>query len=77
METASGLTLSASNYDEAVEIWKARFGNKQQIFNDHMEIFLNLDCVTSHYNLKGLRQLCDTVESNVRSLKSLVVPLES
>ena len=76
-EAVSGLTLTASNYDEAVEILKARFGNKQQIINRHMEILLNLDCVTSHHNLKGLRQLYDTVESNVRSLKSLGVPRES
>lgn len=76
-EAISGLTLTASNYDEAIEILKGRFGNKQQIINRHMEILLNLDCVSSHHNLRSLRKLHDTVESNVRSLKSLGVPRES
>ena len=56
---------------------KARFGKKQQITNRHMEILLNLDTVTSHYHVRSLRQLYDTVESNVRSLKSLGVSRES
>ena len=41
-EAISGLTLTASNYDEAIEILKGRFGNKQQIINRHMEILLTL-----------------------------------
>ena len=76
-EAISGLTLTASNYDEAIEILKGRFGNKQQIINRHMEILLNLDTVTSHLNMRSLRKLHDTVESNVRSLKSLGVPRET
>ena len=42
-----------------------------------MEILLNLESVTSHYYARGLRQLPDTVEYNVRSLKSLEVSRES
>ena len=64
-ETISGLTLTASNYDEAIEILKGRFGNKQQIINRHMEIVLNLDSVTSHHHMRSLLKLRDTVESNV------------
>ena len=76
-EAISGLTLTASNYDEAIEILKDRFGNKQQIINRHMEILLNLDTATSHLNMRSLRKLHDTVESNVRSLQSLGVPRET
>ena len=76
-EAISGLSLGASNYEEAIDILKARFGNKQQILNRHMEILLNLDSVTSHYHVRSLRQLHDTVESNVRSLKSLGVSRET
>ena len=76
-EAISGLTLTASNYDEAIEILKGRFGNKQQIINRHMEILLNLDTVTSHLNMRSLPKFHDTVESNVRSLKSLGVPRET
>ena len=56
---------------------KARFGNKQQIINRQMEILLNLESVTSRYHVRSLRELHDTVESNVRSLKSSSVSSES
>ena len=42
-----------------------------------MEMLLNIDAVTSQYNLKGLRHLYDTVESQVRGLKSLGVSAKS
>ena len=39
-------------------------------------MLLNVDAVTSSYNLKGLRHLYDVVESQVRGLRSLGVPAE-
>ena len=76
-EAISGLRLGASNYEEAIEILKARFGNKQQIVSRHMEILFNLDSSTYHSHVRSLRQPHDNVESSVRSLKSLVVSRES
>lgn len=38
---------------------------------------MNVDSVTSTYNLKALRQLYDTIESHVRGLKSLGVSADS
>ena len=76
-EAISVLTLTASNYYEAIKILKGIFGNKQQIIYRHMEILLKFDSVTSHHNTRSLGKLLDTVESNVRSLKSLGVPRES
>ena len=46
-EAISGLILGAPNYEEAVDILNARFGNKQQIINRHVEVLLNLESVTS------------------------------
>ena len=37
-EAIAGLTLSAANYKEAIEILKKRFGNKQLIVSKHMEV---------------------------------------
>lgn len=54
-----------------------RFGNKQQIIAKHMDIFLNLEAVSSQHNIKGLRCLYDSIESHVRGLKSLDVSSES
>ena len=36
-----------------------------------MDALLILQTVTSHYDLKGLRRLYDTVESHVRGLRAL------
>lgn len=77
LEAISGLTLTAPNYDEAITILEKRFGNKQLIVNKHMDQLLNTDGVTSPHDVKGLRQLYDTIESNVRSLNSLGVKAES
>ena len=71
------LSLTNANYEEAILILKSRFGNKQQIINRHMDILLNLPSVSSETNLKGLRQLHDTVQSHMRSLKSMGMAPES
>ena len=72
-DAIAGLALTTANYEEAISILKKRFGNKKQIIGRHMDLLLNVDAVTSDQNLKGLRQLYDHIESNVRSLKSLGV----
>ena len=75
-DAISGLSLSASNYEEAIAILKKRFGNKQQIINRHMDILLNVSPVTNQ-DTRKLRELYDTLEAHVRSLKSLGIPSNS
>ena len=77
LEAISGLTLTSANYQEAISILEKWFGNKRQIVAKHMDTLINVDAVTSQYNLKGLRRLYDFVESHVRSLKSLGVAADS
>ena len=74
-EAVAGLTLTSSNYEEAMSTLKRRFGNKQSIINRHIELLLHLEPVTSVRNLKG--QLFDAVESNMRGLKALRVSASS
>ncbi|CAB4041796.1 Hypothetical predicted protein, partial [Paramuricea clavata] len=77
-ESIAGLSFTNANYEEAIVILKSRFGNKQDILlNLDMDILLNLPSVNSENNLKGLRQLHDTVQSHIRSLKSMGVAPES
>ena len=76
-EAISGLTLSSANYREAIDILQKRFGNKQLIISNHMEILLNIEAVTSEQNVRGLRRLYDDVESHISSLKSLGVAPDS
>lgn len=77
LESIARLTLSSSNYEEAIAILKKRFGNKQRIIARHMDLLLNVDPVKAEHDLKGLRHLYDLVESHVRSLRSLGVPADS
>ena len=72
-ESIAGLTLTAPNYKEAVSILEKRFGNTQQIISRHMDLLLNLEPVSAAHQLKNLRRLYDSVETHVRSLKSLGV----
>jgi len=76
-DAISGLKLTASNYTEAITILKKRFGKRQQIITKHMDLLMNIDPVASPHNLKGLRHLYDTVESQVRCLKSLGVSADT
>ena len=65
------------NYDEAITVFKRRFGNKQQIISRHTDTLVTVNVDTGKNNDKALRQLYDALESNVQSLKSLGVPDES
>ena len=58
---------------EAVSILEKRFGNMQQIISRHMDLLLNLEPVSAAHQLRNVRRLYDSVETHVRSLKSLGV----
>ena len=73
LDAISCLSLPASNYKEAIAILKKRFGNKQQIINRHMDILVNVSPVINE-DTRKLRELYDTLESHIRSLKSLGLP---
>ncbi|XP_028406778.1 uncharacterized protein LOC114529221 [Dendronephthya gigantea] len=76
LQAISGLSLSGDNYIEAVKILQDRFGNKQLIISKHMDKLLKLPSVSSLRDIKSLRSVYDSIESNVRSLKSLGVNSE-
>ena len=71
------LTLTSANYEEAIATLKRRFCNEQFIVSKHMDALLILQTVASHYDLKGLHHLYDTVESLVRGLRGLGIDSES
>lgn len=77
LEAIQGLALTEANYKEAVAILQQRFGNRQQIIDKHMDQLLKVESVTSPRNIVGLRRLFDSIESHIRSLKSLGVKAES
>ena len=72
-ESMKGLSLMGESYKEALEILTKRFGNKQRIIDKHMNLLLNIEGVASAGNIPALRQLYDSIETNMRALKSLGV----
>ena len=63
-ESVAGLTLTTPNYNKFVSILEKHFGNMQQDL---------LEPVSTIHQLKNLCRLCDSIETHVRSLKSLGV----
>ena len=72
--TVQGLTLTADNYDSAIELLKKRFGNTQQIVATHMEELLRLPA--SHGDrAQSLRRLYDNLMVHIRGLSSLGIEI--
>ncbi|XP_028417499.1 uncharacterized protein LOC114541902 [Dendronephthya gigantea] len=76
-ETISGFSLSSENYEEAVELLKDRYGNKQVLISAHVESLLKLPAATTIDETKKLRAIHDKTESNVRSLKNIGINSET
>ncbi|XP_064483072.1 uncharacterized protein LOC135395916 [Ornithodoros turicata] len=70
-----GLTILDGNYATAVEILKKRFGKSELLVTEHMGSLFDLKPVTSISDVKGLRELHETVTVRIRNLKSLGVTL--
>ena len=50
-ESIAGLSLTAANYGEAINILTKRFGDKSQITAKHMKALMSIEAVTSNNNL--------------------------
>lgn len=70
-----GLSLTAANYDSAVEILHERFGKTQQIITCHMDELLKLPACTSE-RPSSLRYVYDKISVHTRGLASLGVASE-
>ena len=66
-----GFRLSGDNYKKALDLLKDRFGNPQILTSVHMNKMIELESVTNIHDLKGLRKLYDSVETEIRNLASL------
>ena len=71
-QAIQGLSLSATNYEAAVEILQDRFGKTQQIISSHIDNLLKIppcnDDKASH-----LRSIYDKIYANICGLESLGV----
>jgi len=67
----NGFSLTSKNYNKALELLKERFGNEKLIVSTHMHNLLRIKPVTRDRDVKGLRILYDSIETQARSLQSL------
>ena len=75
-QAIQGLPLSGENYNKAWELLTERFGNSQLIRSSLMNKLIKLE-KPSNGSAKELRKLYDTIESNVRALKSTGIEKET
>ena len=73
----AGLALSSASYQQAIEVLRKRFGNRQVIISKHMDTLMNMDAISSDQHVGDLRKLYDNTEAHVRSLKSLGIETAS
>ena len=71
LSAISGLSLTADNYNQAVDILKKRYGNKQLLISSHMDKLLSISPVTSLNDIAKIRNVYDEIEVHVRNLNSL------
>ncbi|XP_042149590.1 uncharacterized protein LOC121837829 [Ixodes scapularis] len=69
----SGLQTTAECYKDAIEILSERFGNKQRIQREYLERLRSLPMVKSDRDVRGLRNIYDHVQTNIRGLRALGV----
>ncbi|CAB4015032.1 Hypothetical predicted protein, partial [Paramuricea clavata] len=71
--TIAGFTLTATNYKEALELLKTRYGKKTAIQRAHIQALMNIKPVCNERDVRRLRELYHACETNCRSLKTLGV----
>ena len=72
-KTISGLPLSGSNYNHAVDLLTKRFASMQLIIRKHIEMLMQLPKLNNSSDLKQLRKLLDKTEAATRSLQGIGV----
>jgi hypothetical protein len=69
--TIAGFTFT--NYNEALELLKTRYGKKTAIQRTHIQALTNIKPVYNERDLRRLRELYRACETNCRGLKTLGV----
>ena len=75
--TIAGLSLTATNYQCAIDLLKKRFEKESAIQRTHVNDLIHLPAVFRERDTQRLRKLYDSCEAHNRALKSLGVNEES
>ncbi|XP_057308167.1 uncharacterized protein LOC130646050 [Hydractinia symbiolongicarpus] len=76
-ETISGLSLSSTNYKEAIKILTERYGNPQVLISAHMDCLIRLNKVTNKSDIVSLRKLYNGIENCTRNLSALKLDISA
>ena len=77
LETVSGLSLSSTNYKEAIKVLTERYGNPQVLISAHMDCLIRMNKVSNKNDTKSLRKLYNGIENCIRNLSSLALDVSS
>lgn len=69
------LDFSGDNYDTAWDLLCERYNNKKLLVHNHNQALFNLESITKESS-KSLRGVIDTVNRNLRALKTLELTTE-
>ena len=72
----AGLSLTATNYQNAVELLTQRFGRDTVIINSYMNRLMKISPLKSGADSKKLRAMLDEIDSSVPGLQSMEVSSE-
>ena len=75
IQAVEDFPLTNDTYIQAWELLKERYGNPQLIIGTHMNKLIKLSKVNGS-NVTKLRELYDSIESNVRALKTVEIQQE-
>ena len=78
-ETAAaiaGISLTATNYKNAIELLTQRFGKDAVIINSYMNRLMKIFPLKSEVDSKKLRAMLNKIDSSVRFLESMNVSSE-
>ena len=73
----SGLSLSSSNYKNAVQLLQEYYGNTQVLINFCMKKLVTIPTVKNDREVRGLNKLYDEVETSVRNRRTLNVDIST
>ena len=72
----AGLSLTATNYQNAVELLTERFGKDTVIINSYMNRLMKISPLKSGADSKKLRAMLDEIDSSVHGLQSMKISSE-
>ena len=75
LQAVEGFPLTNENYTAAWQLLDERYANEQLIISCYMNNLIKLDLIIQP-SVKEMRKLHDTIESNVRALRSLGINYE-